>query len=56
MGEFAQAFINQCLSKKVITGEGNICMQKIKIGQMISVRLGPCLNCFGYKCWFNHIF
>ena len=44
MGEFAQAFINQLLSKKVITAKGNICMQKIKIGQMISGGLGPCLN------------
>jgi len=46
VGEFAQAFINQWLSKKVITTKGNICMQKIKIGQMISGGLGSGFNWF----------
>ncbi|HCT97726.1 MAG TPA: invasion protein expression up-regulator [Aerococcus urinaeequi] len=44
VGEFAQAFINQWISIKVITAKGNICVQKIKIGQTISGRLGPGFN------------
>ncbi|PNL91129.1 invasion protein expression up-regulator [Aerococcus viridans] len=36
--------MNQWISIKVITAEGNFYMQKIKIGQTISVGLGPGFN------------